>query len=132
MWNEIKNESDIIHFMNSVSYLHDSCVKEVKYISGAYVDSELSMHAVNDVNSLTVTLQRQSNNIHTFEMEFVGIKQLHLMPLDNLYTCEILESSLFIKDGLFYWCDDSEYDLTSIDNAKGIYVCSSGLRWRSI
>ncbi len=43
MWHEIKNNEDITNFMESVFYFHDSCIKEIKYTSGAYVQENLAM-----------------------------------------------------------------------------------------
>ncbi len=42
MWNEITNEEDLQSFMKCMYFFHDSCIKELKYISGAYVDENLS------------------------------------------------------------------------------------------
>lgn len=41
MWNELQNENDIRQFMERFCYLHDSCIKEMYYVSGANVDQEL-------------------------------------------------------------------------------------------
>ena len=50
MWNEIKNEHDIEEFMNIVNEFSNSCIKEMRYISGGYVNAnDLSMYAVSDV-----------------------------------------------------------------------------------
>ena len=38
MWNEVKNSNDIIEFMERLAYFHDSCLKELKYVSGAYIE----------------------------------------------------------------------------------------------
>ena len=46
MWNEINNDKDLNSFMDMHYGFHDSCVKELKYISGAYVDENLSMHPI--------------------------------------------------------------------------------------
>ena len=38
MWNQIKNNDDIAEFMGKLAYFHDSCLKELKYVSGAYIE----------------------------------------------------------------------------------------------
>lgn len=38
MWNDIANENDLKNFMDAMYGFHDSCIKEIKYISGAYVN----------------------------------------------------------------------------------------------
>lgn len=35
MWHSINNDSDRITFMNIVGSFHDSCIKEMSYLSGA-------------------------------------------------------------------------------------------------
>ncbi len=58
MWNEITTEKDLNSFMDVMCYFHDSCLKEIKYISGAYVNEKLSMIPVNDKR----ILKRQFEN----------------------------------------------------------------------
>ena len=43
MWNEISTDDDVLKFMEAVCFFHDSCIKEMSYVSGAYVDVNLSM-----------------------------------------------------------------------------------------
>ena len=78
MWMEIFNEKDLKKFMDNVGFFHDSCIKEIKYLSGAYVNENLSMHAVNDQRILSVIIHRQYKNNTMFEMEFRGLKYLKL------------------------------------------------------
>ena len=59
MWNEIANEKDLNSFMDTVCGSHDSCLKELKYISGAYVNEELSMLPINNQRALSMIIQRQ-------------------------------------------------------------------------
>lgn len=40
MWNKIVNNEDINDFIKTVSGFHDSCIKEMKYVSGAYVNED--------------------------------------------------------------------------------------------
>ena len=35
MWNEITTEKELNSFLDAMCYFHDSCLKEIKYISGA-------------------------------------------------------------------------------------------------
>ena len=48
MWKEIKTNGDIQSFMDLVCCFHDGCIKEMHYLSGAYVDEGLSMYPLND------------------------------------------------------------------------------------
>ena len=137
MWREIKTEDELRQFLNSVYDFHDSCLKELKYISGAFVEDNLAMYPVNDRRILRVIIQRQFEDNPMLELEFNGLKFLNLAPVREDYTCEILGSALFLRDGLFYWYDDdclTETDLERVDLNRfmGTIVCASGLRWRPI
>ena len=58
-WNEITDENSLKEFMERVSFFHDSCIKEMHYLSGAYVNENLDMYPVNDRRILRVIIQRQ-------------------------------------------------------------------------
>ncbi len=40
MWNEIKNQTERQNFRDALWFFHDSCIKEIRYLSGAYVPEE--------------------------------------------------------------------------------------------
>ena len=132
MWNEIANEEDLLIFMKSMNFFHDSCIKELKYTSGAYVDEKLFMYPVNDQRTLKVVFQRQYEEYPMIELEFEGLKYLKLFPVDDQYTCEILDSTLILKNNCVYWADCGEIDREKIENYSGTIICASKLRWRSI
>ena len=83
MWNEIENEKDLNSFMDAMYCFHDSCLKEIKYISGAYVNEKLGMLPVNSQRILNMIIQRQFENPSVVEMQFVGLKYLKLFPNDE-------------------------------------------------
>ena len=132
MWNEISDANDLSEFMEKIGYFHDSCLKEIKYTSGAYVGEDLAMYPINDRRTLSVIIQRQFDNISMLELKFEGLCYLNLFPADTQYTCEILDSTMILKSDRIYWCDSgglSENDLVHYD---GTLVCASKLRWRPI
>lgn len=57
MWEIIRTVDEISHFMEMVNYFHNSCIKEMSYISGAYVDENFSMHSLHDRRVLRVVIQ---------------------------------------------------------------------------
>ena len=132
MWNKIVTNDDILQFMEEVCYFHDSCIKEISYLSGAYVNDNLSMYPINNRRVLRVAIQRQYERNSMIEMEFHGLKILKLVPLDEDYTCEILDSTMLIKDGNLYWCDCGNLSESDLDDYEGALICASKLRWRSI
>lgn len=132
MWNEIIDDSTLIKFLESVNYFHDSCIKELKYLSGAYVDETLSMYPFNDRRVLNVVIQRQFKENSMIEMEFSGLRYLKLFPADENYTCEILDSTMILKDDCIYWCDCGCLSESDLSKYTGTLICASKLRWRSI
>ena len=132
MWNEITDSKALEDFCEKVDFFHDSCIKELKYLSGAYVDEDLSMYPINGQRVLNIIIQRQSENMPMIEMEFRGLKYLKLFPADDRYTCEILDSTMILKDGCIYWCDCGGVSETNLDAYNGTMICALGLRWRVI
>ena len=132
MWNEISNEKDLYSFMDNMYGFHDSCLKEIKYISGAYVDEELSMFPVNSQRILNVIFQRQFRHPSVIEMQFVGLKYLKLFPCDDDYTCEILDATMILKEDCVYWCDCGGLSEEDIESYTGTVICASKVRWRAV
>lgn len=131
MWNEIVCKKDLDSFMNIMCGFHDSCVKEIKYISGAYVNEKLSMSPVNSQRVLCVIIQRQFEDPSAIEMQFAGLKYLKLFPKGENYTCEILDASMIIKEDCIYWCDCGGLSEKDIESYTGTTICASKVRWRA-
>lgn len=132
MWTEILDKNALKEFMESVAFFHDSCIKEIKYLSGAYVDEDLSMYPVNDRRVLSVIIQRQFKENSMIEMEFQGLKYLKLFPADDKYSCEILDSTMILKDDCIYWCDRGGLSEADLDDYEGTLLCASKFRWRPV
>lgn len=131
MWNKITSNQDIINFMELISGFHDSCIKELRYYSGAYVNKDLSMYPVNYYNSVRMIIQRQFDSLSMVELEFNDVECLRITPINKDYTCEILDVSLFIIENKIYWCDERISE-DEIDSYKGTMICASQLQWREI
>lgn len=132
MWHEINDKDDLRQFRNEMHGFHDSIIKEIKYLSGAYIDENLLMYPINDRGALRVLIQRQYEVNSMIELEFCGLKCLKLYPVDEKYTCEIIDSTMLIKDGYIYWCDCGGLTEETIEDYSGMLVCGSKLRWRAI
>ena len=130
MWNKIINELDIKYFMNEVCSFHDSCIKEMKYLSGAFVDDKLQMYPINNKRVLNVIVQCQNKDVSVVELEFSGLRHLQLYPNEDIYTSEILDSTLKIKNGYIYWCDCGDVFETDLDRYEGTLICAEAMRWR--
>jgi hypothetical protein len=131
MWNKIETESDIINFMKDINYLSDSCIKEIKYVSGGYVNEDLSMHAQNSKRYLYICIQRQYNTFSTIELMFRGVKKFIMVPRDELKDCVIYDSSLIKKQNLYYWADYEELDINNIEE-YGTLVIAEQIYWRNV
>ena len=132
MWEKISTNDEILRFMERVCSFHDSCIKEMHYVSGAYVDVNISMFPLNNQRVLKVLIQRQYEKDSMIEMEFQGLKYAKLFPTDENYTCEISDSTMFIKDGNIYWCDCGNVSESDLEDYTGTLICASKLKWRSI
>lgn len=131
MWNDIADEKDLNDFVDSMNGFHDSCLKELKYISGAYVNEELSIVPINNQRVLSMIIQRQFENPSVIEMQFMGLKYLKLFPNDENYTCEILDATMILKEDRIYWCDCGGLSEKDIAVYAGTTVCASKVRWRA-
>lgn len=131
-WQTIECMQDMQEFMEVVGNFHDSCIKEIKYSSGAYVHEGYRMHAINDKRVLDMILQFQHHNVPALVLEFIGLKELCLRPNNDKYTSEILEASMFFYGGLIYWCDDAVESVSEISTFTGTVVCAQRCRWRII
>ena len=132
MWEKISTNDEILTFMERVCGFHDSCIKEMRYVSGAYVDVNLSMFPLNNQRVLKVLIQRQYEKDSMIEMEFQGLKYAKFFPADENYTCEISDSTMFMKDGSIYWCDCGNVSESNLEDYTGTLICAARLKWRSI
>ena len=130
MWNKITNQDDWEKLLSLFGGFHDSCIKEFKYISGAYVDENLSMYPINSERIIKIIFQRQFNNPSVIEMEFIGLLQLSMLPLADNFTCEILDVTMIFDDGSIYWLDCGGLTKNDINDYTGTLICSSAVRWR--
>ena len=69
MWNEIITETDARKFVNRVYGFHDSCIKELNYISGAYVAEDFGMYPLNTKRCLKLIIQSQMETVESFCQE---------------------------------------------------------------
>lgn len=127
-WTPIQTEEDICVLMQSFGGFHDSCIKELKYISGAYVGEDLGMYPFNDQRSVRMIFQRQDKNPMAIEMEFSGVITLSLSPKNTAYTAEILDASMLMRDGKIYWYDS--FFKEKPDVYHGTWIEAEGVRWR--
>ncbi len=109
MLNKIKTEKDIELFMKKVNNFHDSCIKELKFVSGTYVDGDLSM-IMNTKPCVAIIFQRQSEVLTTFELRLEYVENI-CVNTDLSASSEIYEAHLELKNNKFYWYSDLNYKM---------------------
>jgi len=129
MWNTINTEKDIENLMQLFGNFHDSCLKEIRYISGAFVKPNLAMKPTNSIRTVDIIFQRQYRNPTVIVMRFIGLTILHLAPYNDKYTCEICEARIFSKNGLVYWVDDASEIKDEMENYNGTWICANRIQW---
>lgn len=131
IWNEIISQYDLTNFLELYGGFHDCCLKELRYVSGAFVNQDLTMKPINDQRKLLVLFQRQSENNPVVELEFSSLESLNLNPINQTYTCEILDASMYFENGKIYWADSSEFRKQQ-KVYDGTWICAEKVRWRFV
>ena len=132
MWNEISDDVKIREFLEHVNYFHDTCIKEIRYISGAWVNEDLSMHPINEINSVEIIFQCQFKDPCTMVIKFIDVDVLHLAPVNMFYTCEILDAAMFRKDDLIFWANDYSVNESNIVNYTGTWISAKRVVCKAI
>lgn len=146
MWNEIITSQDIECFLNQIDYFADSCIKEMRYVTGSYAQGR-SLHAVDDRRDLCILFHSISNYLdpinphvskngklnadyNSFEIKF---SYVHKLMLEHSADCDsvIYDTTLVKKDGLFYWYDYKEDNIPNF-TPNGTMVAAEKMSWRFI
>jgi hypothetical protein len=143
-WNNVNNQSDIDTLLNIYGGFHDSCITELRYISGANVDEDLSMGFGKSIDrKLYVIFKRQWAPIK-IELLFEGMRQMNIAGWQNNYFCEIFDCYLAIHndlikgidDNLIVWADNygfnpkELYERNILNEPLTTYIFSEKLKWR--
>jgi len=132
MWNEVNDQRSLDYLLDKIDWFHDSCVKEMLYTSGAFVQHNLAMYPINNKRNLKVVLQSQSRPVSMIELEFVKLNYLRLMPIPEEYTCEILDATIILKDNCVIWCDMGGLSEEDVEKYSGTVISAAKLRWRIV
>lgn len=131
MWTELITNQDIKCFLEKINYFVDSCIKEIKYVSGSYSENGKSLYAINDNRNLHILFHSISGCYPAFEVRFSKIHKLILEPCSDEQDSVIYDSTLIKKDNLFYWFDYKEEDICSFV-PNGTAVIAEKVSWRPI
>ena len=133
MWHELKNDKDAEQFRQAVWSFHDSCIKEIKYINGFYVNKKYVTHPMNDQRKLIMKVHRRVDSSSVIELEFTGITFMRFLPDDGKYSCEILKSKFFFSRGVVSWCDnDKAENFEEAAELSRTVIVAGKVRWRTV
>lgn len=124
-WNKIETNEEVKEFMKNINNFHDSCIKELSFSSGTYVDTDYSM-IMNTNPTIHLIIERQSNEFSSVELLLQGVTKFHL-NIDLDATLEIIEANFYKKENFFYWFSDVD-DNTKKDEIT--WFSCKAVKWR--
>ena len=131
-FNIIDSQSAINDLMTKFNGFHDCCIKEIKYISGGFVDQNGAINPFDSIRTLTAIFQSQNAIARAIEMQFEKVVRLNLCPKGEMEDAVIYGASIISYNGLFYWsslCDINLYELEKNDHT---WISSEKISWRAI
>lgn len=131
-YKELKKEEDILEFMDLFSYFHDSCLKELKYVSGSYVNDDLTMSPKDSVRTINAIFQSQNKGLSSVEIIFFNVERLNLVPRADNYDSIILGAHLSLVDNDFYWAEFEDFDYQNVTEFNGTWIKCKGIKWREL
>lgn len=129
---EINSDYDVEQLMKDVVFFHDSCIKEIVYISGGYVDENRAMNPFDSVKSLIIIFQSQVAKYRTFELKFEGVVQMNLVPKADDYDNIIYDAALIRNNELYYWAEWGNFKVEEPNNSSGTWISAAKVSWRPI
>ena len=132
-WKVIKDENDIKYLMDFFDEFHDSCIKEIKYISGAYVGDNRGMCPFNEIADLSIIFQTQFKGVPTIEIVFKKIDKFNLRPENaENYTCELFGASLEKIGDFYFWANEpGGFDPEDYSD-EVTWVSAKEVQWRTL
>lgn len=138
IWNCIKDTKDIEYLLNIYCNFHDTCICNLKYISGAEVDNEGAMQCGDSEDSkLNIIFQSQMVR-KTLELQFIGLRRINLIGYQENYFCDIFSCYLSLYNGYIVWADTEYFNPESpcenklLDESMTSFIVADGLKWRFI
>ncbi|GAA0084885.1 hypothetical protein UT300007_13240 [Clostridium sp. CTA-7] len=143
-WYEVKEQRDIDYLLKEYCGFHDSCLVELNYKSGAYVDKERSMcFGTSEERELHMIFQSQCTGI-MLELLFTNVKKFHVAGWQEYYSCDIFDCYLEIRNdlimgrdnNLIVWADTEgfnpkeEVERYILNEQMTTYVIAANLKWR--
>jgi len=129
-WNVINSQVDIDNLMECFGGFHDSCLKEIWFTTGTYVNEDLSMSMINEPSARAI-FQRQGKAPSVIEIEFNNIVKINIKPVYEGYSTDIFSAIINKVDDTYYWAD---WDGWSLQKSNGenecTWIASKQIKWR--
>lgn len=135
IWTVIRNQEDIDKLMYDLGGFHDGCLKELRYLSGEYVNKDLSMYPINSKRNIYVIFQRQWENPSVIEMIFERVECVALNPRNEDYDGVIYGAHMAIEDDMFIWfdCKDFKDDYRELYEYNDVtWIKAEMVKWRIV
>ncbi|MCL2678089.1 MAG: hypothetical protein FWE85_03445 [Clostridiales bacterium] len=145
-WHSIKSNSDINSLLEFYGGFHDSCIKEIRYTSGAWVDADMAMHMGEQEDwQVDIVFQRQWEPI-SIELRFTGMRKMNIAGWQRNYYCDIYDCYLAFHNDLItcldeiliVWADNAGFESKNfserciIEEPGASFIIAKNLLWREI
>ena len=131
-FNVIKTQADIDILMEKFNRFHDSCIRELKYYSGSYVEENGCMFPLNSIRNVSILFQSQRSEFSAIEINFEQIHKLNLEPRLGNGDSIIYEASLTKIGNIFYWGEWGDLKLEDLDTVHRTWISCEKIRWRKL
>ena len=99
-WHKVELQEDIDFLMETYGGFHDSCIVSLSFQSGAFVDNDMAMHFGGPNERILSVICQSQWEPKTIELQFSGLRQMHIVGWQDNYLCLILDAYLAFHNGL--------------------------------
>lgn len=134
VWHTVSSESDLVRLDADFGGFHDACLREIHIETNHYVNDELQMNVVGDLDvSARLLFQRQFRDPSAVELEFSELTRLVLAPTGENYDSIIEGAELSVTDqGTFMLHIDMRAPSPVSDTKSELLVVGKRLKWRDV
>ncbi|MDI9520440.1 MAG: hypothetical protein QM308_04700 [Bacillota bacterium] len=122
-WHIIRNQSDI-DFLFRTFFFRDSCIKEMRYDSGTFINRNYGGENSNKKRELRMILQSSKSAPWAIEMVFGDLDQMYLNPVPPDYSATLRSALMTFESDQIVWFDRHAY----LENYQEMYV-RSNISW---
>lgn len=128
-WEELATPAQVEQLMRVFGNFHDACLREMHLATGHYVEENLSMCA-DWRTTIRMLIQRQHRTPSAIELRFDEVVGLRVSPPQPNYEAIIFGATFFVRDGIYYWADQGNWDPRSSDDDQTTWVAARKAYWR--